>query len=55
MEDTSLVVIIAKFEYTERSKFGWKLRKRYSLKVADTSPELSPGNIIAWSGLTENK
>lgn len=51
--DTSLVVTITKFEYTERSRSGWKLRKQCSLRAADTSPELSPGKIIACSGLIE--
>lgn len=53
MAGTSLVVIITKSEYTERSKFGWKLRKRYFLGGGDTSPELSHGKITAWSGLIE--
>src|SRR5579872_5821991 len=51
--DISLVVIITRFASTGQSNFGWKLRKGYFLNGASTSPEPSPGNIIAWSGLIE--
>ena len=49
------MVITTRFEYTEQSRSGWKLRKQYFRRTGDTPLELSPGNTIAWSGLIETE